>query len=1221
MNDKAWTSTGKINLTTLPTDLQNADSVVGIKADFLNYNNRKTAPASMTALKVDTPDQNFVIKLSDTTKTVHSMTGIALGGQARDDDNSSYTYSKSSLDVNAADVTIALESTGENAYVYGVSSSGWGDQKDLTTININASGKLAISTNVHDVDGVSEVFAVNSNSAGTINLTGSSIDISAAVDVQTQGVPTYGSTIDAINAFHGMVNLNATAGDINLSAKGNTNSVITLDIMNKGVTQIKYMNGQYLNDKDVKYTEPTTVQAYAQNGRLLVSSESTSMASSIGVLGRYYSWVNGDMTRYLDGTQRKDVFIDLKASQDLLINSTAAKSGKVAGVILDVEKTPDGSNVTRWQSFVSENGSVVIAGKNETVNNSTLNKYYHHFLGHADVAAVELLSGAISINAAKNVDLSADVTNMADCVRAFESVEKSTNYEESNHQLNYILGDLADKTTGKHLTYLSNGDSIAKVTAGEWLNVTASAGTAEDVQAVSWRSTGEADFTGKGIKLAAATKTGNGTEIAALDQENGTVTLNATDALVVSASNAQGTEQSAVYGLHVANGTLNSSSASLAVSAADTGKKAAAFGLYAGSATGTAAAVTHTATAGNMLIEGDTFGVFAEKNGTITIDGSKSVDSTISNIAAVSNGTVEFTAGTGLTKTDILATDGGKVTMKVASGTFLGSTENYAETTTRDEAFSKANTALGLNLALNAKGEVKTEIGETGTWQVTKSSWLDGLTVEGGTLDLASHGFSADSDQTLAAAAYRTVTTDTFSKGNSVSESNGTIKLRIDMKNESVENKLVDQLVITDATASGSSGKYKVDVVFTGADLQNPKAYSENFLVRYGAGNAAVAPALDFSSDPVSPNGAAYSYRLAYFDDQSKLTDETERENAGTEGKHGYWHLVLVKPEAPEIETMENVGTSYGQYLAWRSDLTDLRHRLGEIRYGSQTGAWIKGIYDRERGSGVEGSGFKQETYGVHFGADGYLKNTEDAMWLLGGSLKFAHSDQKSAYVGGNGDGDLDAYTGKLYASYAGKSGAYADFVASLGWYDQDITGRTNQNDGRVTAGYDTYGWGLSVEAGHMISFGEQVDDRHWYNHWFIEPQLQLAYYHIKGKDWDTSTSMHVSQEDVDSLIGRAGVVLGKKFNYGGIDDLQKRYFQIAARAGVIREFMGEQTVELNTTYRFDADLGGTTYYYYGLEGDWQFARNQRFYLNVDREEGHDYTNDVAVRFGYRLAF
>ena len=153
-----------------------------------------------------------------------------------------------------------------------------------------------------------------------------------------------------------------------------------------------------------------------------------------------------------------------------------------------------------------------------------------------------------------------------------------------------------------------------------------------------------------------------------------------------------------------------------------------------------------------------------------------------------------------------------------------------------------------------------------------------------------------------------------------------------------------------------------------------------------------------------------------------------------------------------------------------------------------------------------------------------------------------------------------------------------------------------------------------------MISFGEQVDDRHWYNHWFIEPQLQLAYYHIKGKDWDTSTSMHVSQEDVDSLIGRAGVVLGKKFNYGGIDDLQKRYFQIAARAGVIREFMGEQTVELNTTYRFDADLGGTTYYY-GLEGDWQFARNQRFYLNVDREEGHDYTNDVAVRFGYRLAF
>lgn len=308
------------------------------------------------------------------------------------------------------------------------------------------------------------------------------------------------------------------------------------------------------------------------------------------------------------------------------------------------------------------------------------------------------------------------------------------------------------------------------------------------------------------------------------------------------------------------------------------------------------------------------------------------------------------------------------------------------------------------------------------------------------------------------------------------------------------------------------------------------------------------------------------------------------------------------------------------EYLAWRSDLTDLRHRLGEVRYGAQTGAWVKGIYDYERASVVANQGFKQETYGVHFGADTFVKNTEDAMWLVGGSLRFAHSDQKSTSRGGNGTGDLDAYSAKLYATYAGKSGAYADIVASVGWFDQDMSARTNTGKGKVEASYDTFGYGLSLEAGHMISFGEQVDDRQWYNHWFIEPQLQIAYYHIDGKDWDTSTGMHVSQEGVDSLIGRAGVVAGRKFNYGGIDDLEKRYFQIAARGGVIHEFMGEQSVELNRNYRFDADLGGTTWYY-GLEGDWQFARNQRLYLNVDREEGDDYTKEVAVRFGYRYAF
>ena len=113
---------------------------------------------------------------------------------------------------------------------------------------------------------------------------------------------------------------------------------------------------------------------------------------------------------------------------------------------------------------------------------------------------------------------------------------------------------------------------------------------------------------------------------------------------------------------------------------------------------------------------------------------------------------------------------------------------------------------------------------------------------------------------------------------------------------------------------------------------------------------------------------------------------------------------------------------------------------------------------------------------------------------------------------------------------------------------------------------------------------------------------------------------MHVSQYNVDSLIGRAGVVVGQTINFGGEEDSQSRYLQLSARAGVIHEFMGKQDVELNKIYNFEADLGGTSYYY-GLEADWQFARNQRVYVNLDREEGSDYTKDISLRFGYRFSF
>ena len=206
------------------------------------------------------------------------------------------------------------------------------------------------------------------------------------------------------------------------------------------------------------------------------------------------------------------------------------------------------------------------------------------------------------------------------------------------------------------------------------------------------------------------------------------------------------------------------------------------------------------------------------------------------------------------------------------------------------------------------------------------------------------------------------------------------------------------------------------------------------------------------------------------------------------------------------------------------------------------------------------------------------------------------------------------------------EKGSYADFVLQAGRYEQEIDGLDNTGTGMSHADYGTWGFGASVEVGHMFSFGEETDDRRWFNHWFVEPQLELSYFHAKGADYSTSTGLKVSQDNADFLTGRAGLVIGKKFSYGSIDDLDRRYFQIAVIGGVKHEFLGgDQTIRytgvdgVRCAARAD-DIAGTRFYY-GLNADWQMSDDWRLYAQIDREEGDHYTKDYDVSVGLKYSF
>ena len=461
-------------------------------------------------------------------------------------------------------------------------------------------------------------------------------------------------------------------------------------------------------------------------------------------------------------------------------------------------------------------------------------------------------------------------------------------------------------------------------------------------------------------------------------------------------------------------------------------------------------------------------------------------------------------------------------------------------------------------------------------------------------------------------------------------------------ENEDEEDRLTDQIIVTNK----AEGTHTAQIKFIGdmGKLDPQKRYSYNWLVSQGDDSNMTLTNSTGGSD-FSGRGWVSVWNLVFVPEGEEdllTTEEGRKQLTNTGVGKGNWHLVKVdkwvddppvnppvdpdKPIIPpEVQDNITVANSASMALAYDADLEDLRTRLGEVRYGAQDGLWAKAFAKQNRLSGSGLPGFKQEIYGLNLGLDHLVKADEESAWLFGGAFRYSDADQKGLGVGYT-TGTLQEYSGKLYATWMHDKGSYADFVLQAGRYEQKLDGFDNTGMDKSKADYGTWGFGASVEVGHMFSFGENVDDRQWFNHWFLEPQLQLSYFRAKGADYTTSTGLKVDQGDADYLTGRAGVVLGKKFNYGSINDLDKRYFQIALIGGVKHEFIGGDQDITYTGVDGDSlkvsarDIDGTRFYY-GVNADWQLARDWRLYAKFEREKGNDFSEDYDVSVGFKYAF
>lgn len=162
-------------------------------------------------------------------------------------------------------------------------------------------------------------------------------------------------------------------------------------------------------------------------------------------------------------------------------------------------------------------------------------------------------------------------------------------------------------------------------------------------------------------------------------------------------------------------------------------------------------------------------------------------------------------------------------------------------------------------------------------------------------------------------------------------------------------------------------------------------------------------------------------------------------------------------------------------------------------------------------------------------------------------------------------------------------------------------------NVGRTTADYDTNAFSMSAEAGWRLY--------PLHNAFFVEPQVEVMYGHVESVDYTTSTGVKVEQDAADTLIGRAGVVLGVKCP----NDRGNAY----VRASVLHDWKGE------TEYRFGKDGAmrtisgdlGDTWTEFGIGANFNATKQVHVYADVEATSGAEIDTDYRVNLGVRYAF
>lgn len=280
--------------------------------------------------------------------------------------------------------------------------------------------------------------------------------------------------------------------------------------------------------------------------------------------------------------------------------------------------------------------------------------------------------------------------------------------------------------------------------------------------------------------------------------------------------------------------------------------------------------------------------------------------------------------------------------------------------------------------------------------------------------------------------------------------------------------------------------------------------------------------------------------------------------------------------------------------------MQNLNTRIGDVRFDKKSGFWSRGWGRKLKLDFKDNSTANIDVAGVQIGYDKDLQLNNLYRWLIGVYGGYSVSEQK---FDRDGQSDGNTYSLGAYSTVVFQDGIYMDLILSYYRHSQKL--HSYLPDGADVIGkYNTDGWSLSVENGKRFELP---------NNWFLEPQVQVTYMDFENIKYRTNFNTLVRGYDGGSVLGRAGLTLGRKF-----EETLSFPFEIYTKTEILHEFSGNNKVKI-ADFEYKEDMLNT-FYRLSIGGMAALGESSDMYFNLGTIWGDKVKLPIDVSLGVRVA-